>query len=177
MDWSIRSFAQKSDISGVPFQPGDRVISLLMRIQGQAEIARFDFLEQEADQFQTEGGLLGKWTTVIRDDHETTEDKRERRLRKLGSLDELFISLVNPDTTGEERAVEDDDVVQDRQLLCYLVALTLERKKILRLKEKESTSLVLRYQHAQRDETYEVVVVKPSADRLLRVQDALSGLL
>lgn len=176
MDWSIRSFAQKSDISGVPFQPGDRVISLLMRIPGQPEIARFDFLEQESVQFQTEGGLLGKWTTVIREDHETMQNKKERRLRKLGSLDELFVSLVNPDAS-EENPIEDGDVIQDRQLLCYLVALTLERKKILKLKERESTSLVLRYQHAQREAAFEVVVVKPSPERLRRVQDALSGLL
>lgn len=173
MDWSIRSFAQKSDISGEPFQPGDQVVSLLMRIPDQPEIARFDFLEKEAAEFSREGTLLGRWTTTIRSDHETAEDKRERRVRKLGALEEFFLSLQDE---GEEQEME-KEAVQDRELLRYLMALTLERKKILRLKDKESTAQTLRYQHTQKEEMYEITVVRPSAERLQRIQEALSELL
>lgn len=173
MDWSIRSFAQKSDVSGLSFQPGDQVVSVLMRVPDQTEIARFDFLEKESAEFVREGVLLGRWSTTIRSDHETNEDKRERRARKLESLEEFFVSLANQEEEGEG----DLDVRQDRDLLRYLVALTLERKKILRLKDKESTALKLRYQHTQREEFYEVPVVRPSAERLQRIQEALSELL
>lgn len=148
------------------------MVSVLMRVPEQAEIARFDFLEKESSEFTREGVLLGRWSTTIRNDHETAEDKREQRARKLESLEEFFLSLQ----TSEEEGVEREGG-EDRDLLRYLVALTLERKKVLRLKERESTALKLRYQHTQREEFYDVPVVRPSAERLQRIQEALSELL
>ena len=99
MDISIRTVSEASAISGDAFNPGDRVWSILFR-DAEGIVERMDVLPEELEGVDPEGGILCKWSQVIKE-HESTE--AELRRAALQSTEEVFLSLY------EEEESDDDE--------------------------------------------------------------------
>lgn len=123
MEWHIVPISQKSTSSNVPFQKADRVVSLLIRLE--EDVARADVLESEEESYELPGELICRWTQIFKP--RSTEDKEAQEALKL-TADNLFISLFD----GEEGPS------QENAKLKHLLGLMLERRRLLRVKEKDA---------------------------------------
>ncbi len=129
MDWAIKSLSRASFISGQAFTPGEKVACVIFR--GPEGLQRADLSETEALEWQPPGEVLGRW-------HRKAEDESEAAKRRLSlaSAEEVFLALnQEPGGAGEEK-----------DLLLQLLALLLERKRLLRPQGKPADGK-LRYLH------------------------------
>jgi hypothetical protein len=124
MQWSlIQGKSRVCACSQKPFQPGDRVLSVLYK-NALGEWERSDLLEAEKNHFNSEGVVLARWVHTFKDAGEST---RIEGKAKLQSAETLFWSLVD----------EGSDLMEVRCLKQFL-ALWLERKKHLKPQGKRS---------------------------------------
>jgi len=123
MKWHISPISRISALSGEAFEKDDRVASLLVRLE--EDIGRIDLKESEESDYQVPGDLICRWIQLFkpRDQH----DKEVQEALKL-TADNLFVSLFE----GE------DGPSQENSKLKRLLSLMLERRRLLRLKYKDS---------------------------------------
>lgn len=110
----------KSRICGYtqqPFQSGDKIFSLLCK-NFSNEFQRYDILAIHKDELKPDGLIVARWVHVFKPggDAQQLESKS-----KVQSAESLFWSLVD----------EGHDLIES-QFLKQLLALWLERKKILK---------------------------------------------
>lgn len=160
-EWQVQPLSRRCAVSGEPLNPGDRVVCVVVKPLG-AEITRFDVSEARLAEFNPEGIVLGKWARVIKDRQD--EDK-ETRLRLLATREEFFLSLFSD-------AMDPDG---DKAVLKQLLALLLERKRILRAVGPASAGMQ-RYRHVRSGDEYAVPVGDISPEQVARVQNALEVL-
>jgi len=115
VDWAIKSLSRASFASGKVFSPGEKVASVIFR--GPEGLQRADLSEAEAQAWQPPGEVLGKWTRKAEDESEAA-----KRRNALASAEEVFLAFVQ----------EPGGAGADKDLLMQLLALLLERKRILR---------------------------------------------
>lgn len=118
MDWQLKPASRKSALTGEPFKPGDRVISLIYKEE--KELQRADILESEEEKFPTPAALLAKWGHTVR---APDEEKKFAQQNALTTAEDLFLSLYTEDS-GEP--------IPERQALKQILALYLERKRIIK---------------------------------------------
>ncbi len=161
MEWQIRNIARTSDLSGKPFAPGDTVSSLIYRAAGKDGIQRADLLASEVPGFDVPGQLLGRWSRLVKepDGGEAVSGADPR------PAEEFFRSLFE----------EADGAGQDA--LKHLLALALERRRILRRKGGLSADGTQRYRFAGRDEEVDVPVVDIDPGLLVKLQETLGDIL
>lgn len=116
---------ERSALSQQPFAPGDRVWSYLYRTADGA-IERMDVLDSERGELNFEGGILCKWSQLIK---ERGVSEAEVRQAALKSTDDVFLSLY--DEVGEE-ADDSPEAREARDRLKFFLALQLERKRVLK---------------------------------------------
>ena len=123
MEWHISPISRSSAHSGEAFEKDERVASLLVRLED--EVARIDLRESEESDYEISGDLICRWIQLFkpRDQHE----KEAQEALKL-TADNLFVSLFE----GE------DGPSQENSKLKRLLSLMLERRRLLRLKNKDS---------------------------------------
>ena len=119
----IRPAARDSIHSGREFQPGDRIVSFLA-VSEEGDYERFDVLETESPGFVPPGKLLCRWSQVVK----PRESQAAERRAAIQSAEDMFLSLEDEDEDDAGDATSDPD----RALLRYLLAIVLERKRILR---------------------------------------------
>ena len=165
MEWQIKRIARQSVVSGHEFRPGDRLVCVLYVEPEEGHLARADMLSEEADRFEAPGEILGRWTRTVRD----TEDDDASQTGGVAGAEELFVSLFQetPDSgSGEERAA-----------LQHLLALMLERKRILKREDARAAGRnTQRYRHVRRQETFDVPVVSISREMVLKIEDTLGDI-
>jgi len=166
MDWQIGSFGRKSSHSGHVFQPAERVISLLHKAPEGGELERADILESEAEAFAPPGPVLGRWRREVKAPEDEASGNEQKR--KLQSAEELFLSLF--EAPPQEAADDTADALK------HVLALLLERKRVLRAEPPRQAEGAQTYRHVKRKETYEVPVVSLSPERMLKIQDTLGDL-
>jgi len=130
MDLQIRSLARQSSLSGTAFVAGDRVVSFLYRSED-GLIERGDVLLGEAQEYTPPGPLICRWTQRIR----ASEDaEAEARRQSMLTAEEMFLSLYEDPADGadDSGAAADGAVAQTRDLMKAVLALMLERKRVLR---------------------------------------------
>jgi hypothetical protein len=125
MEIPIRSVGERSALSEKPFVPGDRVWSYLYRAADGA-LERVDVLDAERDELNLEGGILCKWSQVIKARGVSEAEVRQAALK---STDDIFLSLY--DEVGEE-ADDSPGARETRDRLKFFLALQLERKRVLK---------------------------------------------
>jgi hypothetical protein len=125
MEIPIRAVSECSAISEKAFVPGDRVWSYLYRTANGA-LERADVLEQEREELNFEGGVLCKWSQLIKA-RETSE--AEIRKAALQSTDDVFLSLYDD---VEEGTDDSPEARETRDRLKFFLALQLERKRVLK---------------------------------------------
>ena len=160
MDWQVKSVSRTSHVTGAAFQPGQEIVSFLVK-RGGGELDRVDMLGPEADAFQTEGTVLGWWCQPAKD--RASEADADRAA--LHTSEGLFRSLYREG--GEESP--------ERDLLKYLLALMLERKRLMRALPLPDGEVVQRYRMRKSGEEFEVPLVDILPDQLLKIQDQLSA--
>lgn len=163
MDWQLKPLARHSTMSGHPFTPGDAVVCLIHKNDA-GELQRSDLLESELDHFTTAALVLGRWTRIVK---EPEDEAREAREQQLASSEDLFLSFYAED------AVADDP---DRDVLKQLLALLLERRRVLKARGRPVQGIQL-YWHSRTQREYPVPVRDFDPDQLARIQGQLDMLI
>lgn len=122
MYWDIRTMGQRCAVSGEIFSDGDEIFCFVCRLN-EGEYSRCDVLARNADGFSVPGEIIGQWKRTFR----SGEPDAKNYFQKLANAEEFFFSLFDGNETEE------------KNILKQLMALFLERGRILRgekLKEK-----------------------------------------
>ncbi|MBO7520901.1 MAG: hypothetical protein J6T16_01500 [Opitutales bacterium] len=121
MDWQIKTLSKKSSQSGAELKAGDAVVCVVF-LNEAGELDRRDFLKSEFEGRPFGGKYIGKWERVVSENPE--EDERQARRMAIAGSEDFFISLY------DDEAVE----VEQKDVLKQMLALLLERRRILRAK-------------------------------------------
>ena len=164
MDWQIKTMAGKSFASETEFKPGDTVISLIFKDMAEGVLARVDILSSELETFELGGPRLGQWKRIIKEDGTGDLAPQEQIL----AAEDLFLSLFE-DEEESEAAVEDSE----RLALQHLLALLLERKRVLRSMGVRAKEGLQRYRHPKLDREFEVPVVEVSSELMDKIMETM----
>lgn len=159
MDWQFNPPARKSSLSDEPFAEGDIVVCIL-HLDEQAQLQRADLREAEAETFESAGGILGRWRREVK---APNEEAKEARRQLMATTEELFLSLF------EESSPEGEE---DRAVLKQLLALMLERKRVIK-RVGPSSQGVQRYRHPKQEREYDVPMDDLNPEKLVRIQEQL----
>jgi hypothetical protein len=118
MEWQVKSISHTCASSGKELQVGDSVVCIVYKPLGGA-IERRDVLKEYANEFKPDGLLLGRWS---RQDQRTGEEEQALRAQLLASREEFFLSLFD----------EANDPSGDKAVLKHILAMLLERKRIVK---------------------------------------------
>lgn len=163
MDWQIKTISRKSSRSGEPFVPGDIAISLIYLDPEEGGVARADLHESELAAFGLPGELLGRWRRVIRE----PDDDAAQATDTLASAEDFFFSLYENESAAG---------VEEREMLKHLLALMLERKRVLRAVGPRQGSGAQSYLHVKTKRELTVPICKMSRELMLKIQDTLGDL-
>ncbi|WOO40706.1 hypothetical protein [Rubellicoccus peritrichatus] len=164
MDWQIKPLAHKSAVSGETLNIGETVVCFIF-VNENAEIQRVDIHEKETDQFPRPETILGRWTRVVKS---RGEEEREARVQQMATAEDIFFSLFNV-TDGDEATVA------EREALKQVLALMLERKRVLRSQGKVKDG-IQNYLHVKTKRELSVSMHELSVDELISLQEKLEAL-
>lgn len=171
MELSLQSVSSRCHVTGRGFSDGDRVVSFLVRGASpdpSAEkvtvdtVGRFDVLEAEQGNFATAGRVACRWVQIFK--ARKAGENPERNLKL--TAESLFLALSDPAT---ERTVENDRLLQ-------VLALMLERKRVLRPKGRSADGSRAVYEHAKLKSLHEVSASELSPEFFLSIQEQLAAL-
>ncbi|MDR2430375.1 MAG: hypothetical protein LBD14_05770 [Puniceicoccales bacterium] len=148
-------------MSGESFKTGDRVVCVVYKPEG-LPIDRVDVLAEHFARHALAGVELGRW---VREVKERAEEEREARLQLLATREEFFLSLY----------ADAEDPSGEKAVLKQLLALLLERKRVLRALGRPSGG-VQRYLHVRTREEFDVPAGELVPEEVARVQSALEML-
>lgn len=160
MDWQIKPLARECAVSGEVFEIGDEVVCFLFRDE-EGQLQRADVAEAKVDEFPRPEAVLGRWGREVKP---RGEEEREARANALATTEELFLSLFKEDSP---------EMADDRELFKQVLALMLERKRILRSQGRPEKG-VQTYLHVRSKETYQVQSSDPDPAALIRIQEELN---
>lgn len=164
MDWQIKTIARKSSLSEQPFNPGDRIACIIYRDTTEGEVGRIDLLIEEVEGFEPPGEVLGRWARVVKHPDEEGMSARET----MASAEDFFLSLY------ENESSEDDPTVN---ALKHLLALMLERKRVLRAIGTRQSSGNQTYLHVKQKKEIQVPVVDISLEMMMMIQDTIGDII
>ena len=157
-EWHLKTISRQSKLTGNPFEAGQRIISYIYK-DNNGEIHRTDIHANDASKYHAPGVLLGWWEQELRNDDNELEAKKQI----INSSEELFLSLF-----------EDEEIeAEEREVIKFLLALMLERKKILKPLLKAPVGKVQKYLHQRTDKEYEVPLVDLTAKSVQGVMEQL----
>ncbi|MFI3290452.1 MAG: hypothetical protein R3Y46_01080 [Opitutales bacterium] len=163
MDWQIRSISKKSDMSGTELREGDVVISAIFVDDG-SNLDRIDVLKSEFDANNFPQKILGMWERTL-SNGEDYDEKLSKKLA-LASSEDFFLSMFQENTTQ----------VQERDILKMLLALLLERKRVLRALGRPVRG-VQKYLHIATKKEFEVEQLEISLELIIKIQSQLDALI
>ena len=162
MDYEIKPFGKESSISGSKFEDGDTVHCFLVRKED-GEIFREDLHESEIGKLDASWRVLGRWSRIF----ESKPDTREETQNHQKSLEELFLSLFE---------AEDGSASEESDALKQIVALMLERKRILRRQDEAEGPGVISYLHVSSKNKYNVPSSEVTPEVVMKIHQQLSVL-
>ena len=178
MDWSIQPFSKKSTASGERFEAGETVVSFLYKDEA-GVLQRMDLKQEELPHSALPARVLGRWTHAVKAKDEGAQEKQAH----LESAEALFLSFFEAGSEDAAGSQEDVDTPaapagsdQDKALLQLILALMLERKRILKPLDGAEKAESRRYIHVRSQMTYTVPVVAYQAEDLVRIQERLKTL-
>jgi len=164
MDWQIKTLSKKSTLSGEPFNPGDRALSLVYVDATAGELGRADLHEHELAAFPLPGQVLGRWTWVMKD----PEDGGPTAGESMASAEDFFFSLFEHETDAERDRVD---------ALKHLLALMLERKRVLRAIGPRQHAGSQGYRHVKSKQELSVPITEISRELMFKIEDTLGDLM
>lgn len=201
MEWQIEPPARVSSLNGQPFEPGQRVVTLLF-LDEKGQLQRFDLHEGEPWEELLRSGTreLGRWVRLIKEPGKGREAARAA----LQTTEELFLGLFGlaaPSAGGEESGEvsglppagaearefsgQGEVPVSGRSepepgnlaALKHLLALQLERKRVLRPLGKRALEGFQDYRHARSGQVVPVPVVPLDPRTVAHIQTTLGDLM
>jgi hypothetical protein len=161
MEMNLQPRATTCLVSGQPFREGDRVLSVLTRLDT-GEVARYDALEANAASLSPEGFVACRWVQAYKP--RPPGDDAERNLKL--TAETLFLTLSDPMTIPTP---ENDRLVR-------FLALMLERKRLLRQKGRSPDGSRDLYEHAKAKTMHEVASIELDPAFFIAVREQLSVL-
>lgn len=161
MDLILQPIAPQCAVTGVPFQDGERVLSILGRNDA-GEIVRADLLAANEPQFTPLPFVLCRWIHAFKPREK--QENPERNL-KLGA-EALFTSLCDPNAESNPTNTP----------LIQFLALMLERKKVLRPRGLTADRKRRVFEHVKTKQLYEVPAGELTAEFFVKVQEQLGVL-
>lgn len=158
MEWQVKPIARVCAASGAELRAGDHVMCVVFKPVGD-EITRCDVLKAHAATFRPEGILLGRWSREVK---ERGVEEQALRAQLLASREEFFLSLYE----------DDADPSGEKALLKHILAMLLERKRLIRQVGVADKGL-LTYLHSATKQTYLVPVIDLQPAHLLQVAASL----
>lgn len=161
MEWTVGRIAEESSVSGKLLEAGDRVWSYLF-LDAEGAVQRMDVLAEEAESVERPRQLLCCWQSTVKGRETSAAAERQAALE---SAEASFLALFE-----EEEGELAESLRAARERLTFILALQLERKKILRPLGKG------RYRHvsSKREFTVPQLELTPDLVRGLR-EDVLQG--
>lgn len=164
MEWQIKTIARKSAHSEVPFNPGDRVVCIIFKDEAAGEVGRVDLLQSEQEAYQPAGEVLGRWNRIVKHPDEEGVSAKET----VASAEDLFCSLYESDAVEEDASV---------RALKHILALMLERKRVLRAIGRRQAEGTQTYLHVKQKKNFDVPVVDVSPELMLSIQDTIGDII
>jgi len=164
MEWHFKGIANKSSLSKTTFVSGDRVTCLIFKNDKAGEMSRADVLPDEVDTFEIPGKILGRWIRVVKDPNDQSTNVRET----VASAENFFLSLYEH---NQNSAQEETDALK------HLLALILERKRVVRALGKRQTVGIQPYMHVKTKQLIDVPIIEISTDLMLKIQDTLGDII
>lgn len=135
MEWTVGRIAEESSVSGKALAAGDRVWSYLF-LDSEGAVQRMDVLAEEAESVERPRQLLCCWQSTVKGRETSGAAERQAALE---SAEASFLALFEEAEGGESGAAEDvageelaESMRAARERLTFILALQLERKRILR---------------------------------------------
>jgi hypothetical protein len=148
-------------VTGAAFREGDRVASLLVRTDS-GEVVRYDALEAQSGSLRPEGFVACRWVQVYK--AHPREDNAERTLKL--NAENLFLTLADASTQPAPETAR----------LVRLLALLLERKRLLRPRGRSAETGRELYEHARTKQVFEVEAIDITEEFFIAVREQLSVL-
>ncbi|MCC5807509.1 MAG: hypothetical protein JJU00_14385 [Opitutales bacterium] len=174
MELEIQPLARKSFVSGREFEPGQRIESFLYRGED-GGLVRADVLAGETGDFAVRGNLICRWGQTVKDRSDPEADARKSVMQ---SAEAVFLALFDEPEEGAEAVAEQEapeegaaEAEKERALLRHLLALMLERRRVLRRTGRG------RYWHPKEKRAFTVPDVEIVPERLLALQDQLAHII
>lgn len=175
MEISLQSVSPRCHVTGRDFAEGDRVVSFLIRgatpewVAGVTQqkpdadaIGRFDVAESEQGNFSVPGPVACRWVQIFKPRKSGENPDRALKL----TAESLFLNLSDP---ANERTVETERLLQ-------VLAMMLERKRVLRPKGRSADKQRSVYEHAKLKTLHEVQAAELSPEFFLSIQGQLAAL-
>ncbi len=164
MDWQIKPLAHTSALSGEPLAVGERVECFIFLTEENG-LTRADIRASETERFPRPESVLGRWQRVVKD---RGEEEREAREQSLATAEDIFFSLF-------EQEDGDADTVSEREALKQVLALMLERKRILRSQGRVEDGMQA-YLHVRSKREVSVPMHELEPQQLLGLEEKLSAI-
>lgn len=161
MEMNLQPRAPACAVTGAPFREGDRVASLLVRTDS-GGVARLDALEAHSASLRPEGFVACRWVQAYKP--QPREENPERTLKL--NAENLFLTLADPST----------EATPETARLVRLLALLLERKRLLRPRGRSAESGRELYEHARTKQIFEIEAIDVTEDFFIAVREQLSVL-
>ncbi|MET3873694.1 hypothetical protein J3R74_003564 [Puniceicoccus vermicola] len=166
-EWSLQSGSRKSTGSEQPFTDGQQVRSVLCIVEKEGLI-RLDF-DPDEELNLGEARPIAQWLRTFRSNEAEKEVAREA----VETADDLFDQMMNDTPEGDED-LEREEI---RGVLCFILALHLERKRVLRPTGRIAEDGTQTYRHPKKDREYEVRAVEVRPDLIQKIEDQLDFVL
>lgn len=163
--WSIKDFGKHSSYSGDAFVDGSEVVCLVLKSEESSELIRCDILKSESDLWKanTKATLLGKWERIFSEKAPEGLSREERK----ESAESFFLSLFD----------QHGAVVEERELLCYLFAISLERKRVLKSSPMKKGADFQEFTHIKTKRIFEIPIVIPEERTVHKIESIIGELL
>ena len=163
--WQIKGFGKCSSLSEVLFSEGDKVFCIIAKDHEINELVRYDLLEGELPRLSeiNQGRVLGRWKRIFSDKEPHTISNEERK----HSAESFFLSLFEMN----------EEPIEERDLLVYLFAVSLERKRVLKSKPQEQEASEQTFIHSKTKRAFSVPIVSPSKESVVKVESIIGDLL
>jgi hypothetical protein len=161
MDLHLPSMTTACFVTGNSFIEDERVVSRLLRQDGEAEVVRIDVQAAEEDNLELPPGRVAcRWVQAFKPKVEVENPEKELKL----TAENLFLTLADP---SHELSEEDGRLVQ-------FLALMMERKRLIRPRGRNADGTKDVYIHRGSKGLYEVPVGDLTPEFFIAVQDQLS---
>lgn len=162
MEWQVRPISKVCGATGEVFEPGESITCFVfLDING--DLQRLDIKESCLNKLKTQMKILGRWNCIFK---KAEDEEKENLKNTINTAEAVFLSLY--EETKEES--------QDKELLKQILALMLERKRILK-RIKPFSQSIQTYIHNPSKKTYEVSMQNFDQERFNKLRTQLNDII